>query len=412
LDLGRYGPAALPRGDVTGQYIDAYGKCRALIFGAAAGASVKVYISPLAPFSGIPIISENVDTAVATLAVVTKWATKNAFEIVQQDVVPGTTELVGLVVRIPGIMYAYAPIKTTPKLLPNVPHGTNLNIFKSMSGDLIKLTRQHKKIADFLMQYTLYAFSIWYKNADHPEPEIQSSAMKFVQIKHEINNLVDQFFGAGTGGANSKASGITIQPDYTYNLDNVPREFTMNGIFFNSGKLIINSADIAEKLHAYLRFMVNKNRTPVLEYSARVYLDNYYTFSEDFRAWPAQNVFIGNLAIGNWISTFRTEIANYVHTVAHGGVREPQFFAHWAINDGQPCILQNVVDGTLQNAVHVAQTFARDGYNVGFEAHGADAGIDGEYTVYELVNGQLVRDGTARASVWKFTEQYYAALLI
>jgi len=162
-------------------------------------------------------------------------------------------------------------------------------------------------------------------------------------------------------------------------------------------------------LSYYLRFMITKNKALVLKYSTRSHLDNYYTYADDFRERKGQLIFVGGLSVNNWIENQEHGISNQVHTIAHSYLKEPYFFSHWALNAGKPVIFQNVHNGNFNRALATAFKYAKDGINIGYNPTPIKE-ID--YTVYFLEDGILKRDGISPILLWRFSENFYAALLV
>ena len=203
---------------------------------------------------------------------------------------------------------------------------------------------------------------------------------------------------------------IVIKPDHDYNVNNVSRVLTINNSFFDRQKLIVDSQKTMDKLRYYLYFMINKNKAMVKNYSEKKYLENYYTYADDFIKRNDQLVFIGDLGISNWVESQQFGISNQVHTIAHPENTEPYFFSHWAINGGKPVLFQNVVDGNLGRAVAVVKKFKKDGINSGYSTEPVN--VDNDITVYYFEKGILKKNGTSDIRLWKFAPNFYAALLI
>jgi hypothetical protein len=202
---------------------------------------------------------------------------------------------------------------------------------------------------------------------------------------------------------------ITIIPDHKYKIKNLHRRLTLNNRFFKDDKLVVDSKETADRLGYYLRFMINKNNALVVRYSERIYLENYYTYSADFIHRSSQLIFIGGLSISNWIEAQRHEISNQTHTIPHPDIREPFFFTHWALNGGKPVIIQNVHNGSINRALSVSANYEKDGINIGYNA---DPIKELLHSTYYFKNNELIQDGVSKVKIWKFTKDFYGAILI
>ena len=308
---------------------------------------------------------------------------------------------IGFVIDIPGIPYVYIPVKPgNPQ--PGIDKDTHLGFTIPGERDILAESVENKKIADFLMQFLLYRFSLWYEaNVDDArleEIEELDIAEQNVRDRDYLLELASKFID----------SEVIIKPDHDYNVANVPRYLTINNSFFANDQLIVDSEKTLEKLGYYLNFMINKNKGLVKNYSVKKYLENYYTYANDFDSRPGQMIFIGDLSISNWIDNQKFGISNQVHTIAHPNNPEPYFFSHWAINGGKPIVFQNVKSGRLGRALAVAKKFQEEKINSGFNTPPIDK-ID--YTVYYLEKGILKKKGSGDIRLWQFDASFYAAML-
>lgn len=390
---GRYEPTTnnLP---CKAQILDMYGKTRALLF----EDNIRIWTSPLTPLLNVLTV-ENKDEELPSIEGVKKFLQKYSITILEQDVLDA--KLIGLRIKLEGVPYAYIGVKPTGQLLSGIKSGLGLNIFyDSHEINVLETTKQNKKIADFLTQLLLYKFSMWFKD-EKPQlsnPNV-SLAEQLVAEKANIYRMSKEF---------SKDNIIVIK-NYDYNIKNMQRKITLTSSFFKDGKLVADSEKTRFKLEYYLLHMLLKNKSYVLNFHERVYIDHYYTFSKDFKQAENQLIFIGSTSLINWIDYQKVGSIKKTCITPDITQQEPQFFSHWALYSGFPVIIQNVQNNSLKRALKVAVNFIQNGYNSGYSTENIESDV--EFTKYYFYQGRLIKEGTSNISVWQYAPNKYAALL-
>ena len=401
IGVGRFTATDIPPkllADAKGQVVDRYGKTRGYTF----TKDVFVAVSPIAPSGDIIRVDQ---PERQEWSVVNNFIKGHGLTVTAQDI--SDNEVIGVTVQIPGIPYAYIPIQPT-KPLKGITHDHHLGFAVPTNDDILQQTLEHRKVADFLMQLLLYSFSLWYEEqmeyAENKELAAayakENTAVRQVKEKALINGFVEQFL----------KEKLVVEPGHDYAVQALPRRLTLNSSFFNNDdQLIADSEETQQRLGYYLRFMIGRNRTAVLNYSTRTYLENYYTYAADFKKQSKELVFIGGLSISNWIESQQHGISNQVHIVPHPEIVEPFFFSHWAINGGKPVIVQNVKNGNYNRALSVAAGYVQHGYNSGYNSSQIE---ELDHTEYYFDEGILKREGNSKVMVWKYAPKFYAAILV
>lgn len=394
IGIGRYRAIEIPPEalhDAIGQVIDRYGKSRGYIF----KNNIFMATSPLAPADDIEIM--DIPDSRPSWKVVRKFIKERNLTVQAQDVANGNT--IGVSITFPNIPYSYIPIEPT-SVITGIKTDKHLGYSIPTNDDIIDETLRNRKIADYLMQLTLYSFSIWYREQKKNK---LSGNMSFGERKLKEKALlldsVDKFL----------REQLVIDEDHEYDLSTLPRKLTINSDFFEDDKLIINSDKIFTKLGYYLRFMISKDNRIAENYADKIYLSNFYTYTNDFKQHKSQMIFVGSLSINNWIDIQTTGISNQSHRVPHSDLKEPYFFSHWALNGGKPVIIQNVSGGNFNRALAVAANYIKNNINLGYNAQPIK-NID--HTTYFFEDGILMRDGNNPVTLWRFGENYYAAMII
>ncbi len=402
IGVGRYIPITIPPeslADAIGQVIDHYGKTRGYVF----DNNIFMAVSPLSPASDvISVVSPEIRPSWEEVSAFIK---NHKLTIAAQDI--SNDKTIGVAINFPGIPYSYIPFKPSPKL-EGVVEDEHLGFSVPTKEDILYHTVENRKIADYLMQFLLYNFSLWYadqvKKPEYIEKqqdiEDLSLGIKKTKERAILMDLVDKYL----------TKKVIVISEHDYAIENLPRRLTINNSFFQDDKLIVDSKKTHIHLGNYFRFMINKNKSLVIQYSEQqVYLDNFYTFSADFRQRSGQLVFVGGLSISNWIESQEHGVSNQVHVVPHPHIKEPYFFAHWALNGGKPVIIQNVKYGNYQRALMVAAKYVESGINIGYEA-----GLIKElaHTTYFFDQGVLKRDGSSPIKIWRYSKDFNAAILV
>lgn len=371
------------------QFVDRYGKTRGFIF-----EGVYIVTSPLPPIKNLQITK--IPTKKPIWKDVEIIIKKYKIKIIQQDISGNKT--IGVMLNIPNLPYAYIPFKSRQPFI-KYEKSEHLGFIIPTENSILDKTLYNKKVADYLMQLLLYSFSKWYsKQEPGPEQGNISYAEWSIREKARLIRLVEEYLDRE----------ITIEPDYIYDLKNLTRTLTTNNTFFKKGTLIVESQETFNRLGYYLRFMIDKNRDLVINYSNRIHLDNYYTNPNDFIEREGELIFIGPLSINNWLSTKIRGVSNQVSTVPQPSNKEPFFFSHWAMHGGKPIIFQNVQGGKLERALAVASNFTDDKINIGYNAKPIEII---EHTVYFIKDGILYKEGDSPIRVWRYTKDIYGALL-
>jgi len=405
IGLNRYTPISNIDQDfpeIKSQIVDRYGKCRGFIF----PQNIYLNTSPIIPSYNIPIDShENVEQNRASQQDVLQFINKHKLQIIAQDVLDN--KVIGFTINIKDIPYAYIPCQPST-ILSEYPQRKHLGFSTPTSDDILEYSVLNRKIADFLMQLLLYSFSIWYNNEIKKENykkqfdgyEKESLAIKQNKIKVLIMSMVEIFL----------STKITVIPKHDYLVKNLPRRLTINNSFFVNDKLVADSIETKNRLGFYLRFMIDKNRLLVLEYYKQLFLNNYYTFTADFKSSKDELVFIGDLSISNWLASQDFGINNETYSVPNMSLKEPFFFTHWALNNNFPILIQNVKNGDFKRALAVAANYINNGINIGYDAKPIKSI---PFASYFFQDRLLMRDGDENSPVklWRFSNNNYAAML-
>ncbi len=400
---------------LKGQLVDIYGKCRGLLL----NNNIFISISPIEPIKNLEIINDQPKDK-PNLKVVETFLSKNGFTILKQDI--DNKKVKGLLIKIPGIIFSYIAIKSS-NIKDNLPTSSNLGQLIGVKDyiddqDILLQTVKNRKIADFMVQFMLYSFSNYYFN------KINTSKYKADQKKwdeltgeEKVMNERNKMFEIATEFLDTK---LIIKTDYFNNDIYVPRKITFNNNFFEGDKLIVDSVESQNRIKYYLKYMLTSNSTSVINYKDKEYLDHYYTFPSDFRVFPGEMIFIGNLSIINWIkSRNKEEVYRVVYDLLSSDIKDPYFFSNWKLKNSVPVIIQNVHQGKLENALQVALNYKNEKINTGFNTPGILDTNETAFNVYYFNEGILYTKVVGKSStptselvnLIKYNNGKYAAIL-
>lgn len=316
------------------QYIDTYGKTRALIF----EGGLSIYIDPIAPL--------NIPTSIpkpADIGTVTKFIDQHNLEIIgmksQRD------KMIGLVFD--DYEGKKCMILVRMKIDRNLPE-INLPYYIKDHSSALRNQYEIVRLGYLLKEYSLYE----YMNND------RNDDIFIVNPDHEYDiNLVDQ--------------------------DNFER---FNDIFYLKKKIVVPNEKIMNNLKDYIR-VFEKNYPDILEsYSDRLFLRDYYSRLEDFRQVKDQIVFIDNAEFEEWYKNKeggRGIVYNNLQPL-----RKEAYLVNLP-GKSEMVLIQNVEGGSKQKAKYVSAVWNRDRINIGYFPKNEEKDfMDSVGQVIEYENGE------------------------
>jgi len=376
---------------ITSQSIDIFGKVRGLNFG-----KLTMLVSPISNSETGSPSSEKFENNESTLEEAISFIEENSLKITELDT-SKDNKVIGILTN--AFDYSYIPVigSEISSSLDNIPISTNRSIIPKQEESILELTKNNKKIADFMMQLALYSFSLQLNNS--------KSSEKNLDILNEYySDQINTFIGS-----------TIIDPNNDF-LENIPRQFTLNSSFFKDGKLIVDSEKTKEKLKWFLHYSVNFNSKIVLNYKDKKYLNNYYIYLKDFTQDKNEKIFINTNSFKEWMESKIFE--NKILDTPDPENIYVQFFWNWrlkTITDNKVVLIQNVQDGDLKKALAVSKIYNREGYNAGYYlVDGVEAErIEAEnYTEIYFTGNLLVISGDSNLFVFKYPSGKYASLLL
>ena len=382
--------------NLFGQSFDSFGKTRKIHF-EWNNIKCSLFTYPLPPFEKIPELKDTVypvDKKHISSLIDAFKQVGLSLAIKEYDVVDN---------KLYGVLFTnnfYLPLIPTPTSRPTTFSYYSYPLLES--NDILSTTQKNKKIADYLMQYVLYSFSLYFeKNHIQPNQDIELQE-KIAFVNNQLKTLVNTF----------TENSFIIRPSHTYQLDTIIRKFTMNNSFIENNKIIVTNSSMKKKLTIYLKFMIEKNTQYVIEFYKQTYLNNYYIYSNDFIQFQNNQTFITTNSLINWLKSLEKGIVNTTSNLFLPNNTSPYFFSDSSYNDGQPVLIQNVMNGSLLSALAVCINYATYGINTGYYTKSIQD--TPSYTVLRVHNKTVVQESVGKHSigtVLKYGDEHYAAVL-
>ena len=360
----------------TSQYVDDNGKTRMLKYGSS---GVSLMISPIPPLN-LPLDRQ---VSEVSFSVAKRFMEKKELEILSQD---GSGDRIwGIWVAEKespsSIYYAYIPL-VEEKALPGIqfsdPTKNDPIRTEPVAQSDLRTYQRDRKIADYLRRYTLFAYAT--------DPE------------------------------NFGEDSFAIVPSHVYDIESLNKRLFIEGnkVMFRGKKLIVLTEDMRGKLLDYLNVSLLNDRQGVMKIRHERTIDVFYQSISDFRTAPNQLVFMTREAVMRWkTEVARSQEATQVHDTLDSSTREPYYHRNLRFRQNSPCIVQNVLDGTIERAVAVSMKWIEGRNNIGFYAGIPEDVEEMSYEIYDSA-GNIEKhksSDTTYAPVVRYDDGTYGALL-
>lgn len=359
--------------NVTSQYIDDNGKTRMLRY----SNGVCLMTSPLPPLN-VPTDREINSVSISDAQ---KFISLRKLRVISQD---GNPEdgIQGLwiepTIQNSGIYYGYIPTSVGKSLsgIDFVPPTMNDPLRTDDVSDLQDMYRL-QKLADFLKQYTLFAYSL------NPDDFDRKS--------------------------------FVVDPKHEYDIESLEKRLIPDTpVMFRKGKLIVPTKETATRLMSFLKVSLLNDTKGVMSYANRTIVKDYYKSLSDFRKSPEQLIFMTYVSILRWkFEKSRRAVTATVVSHLQPDAFEPYFYHNINIDKGKVYLVQNVEDQNLERALSVCEKWAEDRINPGYR-YEVQTSIDKlTYIVYteEGKGSEVSKTNSQKLKVIEYPGGGYAALL-
>jgi len=350
--------------NVVSQYIDDNGKCRMLTYDVNNN-MICLMVSPMPPLDQhISILIQETDIKVAQ-----KFIKDNSMEILSQDGVEDEG-LQGLWVKSPLLNYGYIPITKNTKPLSSIPYtkDNKLDPLRVTSYSERSRRNQKKKIAQFLMEYSLYSYSA------------------------DPTNFEDNF---------------VVVKDYNYEVNLLPKIISFSNKMWRNTKLIVPSKDAKERLINYVHVQLFNNKQKIVNYKNKKMINDFYINTGDFRNNINQYIFMNRMNVFNWkMESYQDVYNSNINSDLNKYTSEPYFYKNLSIFNNI-VIVQNVENGDIEKAKTVCNKWHLDRTNIGFEPP-----LQIVDEIYKLdISYKIYRIGTENIDVYNRKTDYIVNLI-
>ena len=335
---------------VESQYIDNNGKTRMLNY-----AELSLMIPPIPPLN----IKRDKTIFFPTKEQALKFIEVKGLILVMQDMAGNLTQ--GLWVRsniIEDDLF-YIPIDDADQI-PNLeiapPHLYNPLIAMELSK--LDDMKYHRKVAEFLKQYTIFEYS------------------------RNPNNFGKESF--------------IIDTDYRYeDIASLGNRLVQNNIMYRDNKIIVPSEKVIDSLLNYLKLQKFNDFEGVKNFKNRHLIENYYNNLSDFTPATDQFIFLNRESLLRWKeeSVRNKNNTTYIRPTT----KEAYFYKNINIKNGILMLVQNVDEGLFKRALNVGRVWEVDRRNTGYNTKPISDNIG--YTIYSEKGFGMVKSSTLGAMV-------------
>lgn len=344
---------------VVYQYIDDYGKCRAIYFNMN-DEIVCLMISPIPPLE-VSIYTNEILYPETQYDTVVDFCRERDITITKQSIIHENIDnvdveiSVGIWIEHPELLEGYIPI-VHRIAIDNIPQTKKFPpLTQKTHTSLREIYHTNRLISEYLKQYILYLYS-WILNEkleinqQLDEPKDESTVFKMSLLELNKNR-------------------ITVDDGMTYNLSDVNRVFSLNdGVFINDGNLIVPSKDIKQKLVEFVRVVSINDSQGVINYKNRQRISHPYTSIMDFVKHNNESIFLNTESLKMWKDNKQNAFVNRMYDKLFPDIENPYFFHFYSLNPSRFTIIQNVEnhENAIDNAIQVSLNWMNSGVNTGF----------------------------------------------
>uniref|UniRef100_A0A6C0ELC1 Uncharacterized protein n=1 Tax=viral metagenome TaxID=1070528 RepID=A0A6C0ELC1_9ZZZZ len=217
----------------------------------------------------------------------------------------------------------------------------------------INIYNQNKKLARYITEYVFWVFS------------------NYIQQKGKAVDITNKFL------AKFAKKMFKIVPAFQYGP--VPKIFSTSSTIMDGGKIVVTSEDMLKRLMYVLKLYIIRDLRSLINYHTRNVITHYYMDITDFSHNPRQVILHGDDAVDKWIQENRFTYT--LHDKIINGQRSPYFFRNKLV-ENRVFLAQNA--NSLAQALSVAMTWQRKGYNPGMDVKKASSNYN--FTLYSYVN--------------------------
>ena len=334
---------------IVSQWIDSYGKTRRINI-KFEGYIICLITSPIQPIKVIETTKKSIKKIPIDIAI--KFLKELKIEIESQTISNKLAQEINCTL---GNVKISIPIEETYKL-NNIPEKEGGLSFPVNKISILEQYNKNKKIARYLMEYTIWMYSKYLDDQD----------IKDI-TDDNIQTFAENYF--------------KINPNFVYGY--VSKAFSLDNLLMDDGLIVVHDEDTLKRLIYGLRLSIQRNAYNVLEYHKRIFIESYYVDITDFTQYPNQVILFGEESVEHWIN--ENNIKYTIHNNIQIENNLPYFFKNILI-DNKVYLAQNT--SSLEKASDIAITWIKKGYNKGIFAKPIKPV---SFTLYSYINPDNIK---------------------
>ncbi len=326
-------PVNFPLRDVVAQYIDSFGKTRAVLL----KDNTVLETSPMNPLPvpELDMFSNKTETIENAIKIITKY---NGDDILIEKNENGRVE-------------------TVKSQIGNVSVSIRIQESKEFDKSFLTDFDMKRKIARYITEYTFWFFSRYLKNGN----------------KKFSRKTIEKFFTEKTviGKIDS---------------NNIPKNFTTDCGLFENDKMLMESTEMVKRLKYVIELYGNRNLKKLTEYESLTGIPNYYLDITDFDTRNDQLILQGDDSLYKWILENNRKMLIYTkltEKTQNGSLvfsQDEPFFLKF---QESVYIAQNT--DTIEKAYEIAEIWETQGINIGYRSLFENSEKNPEITVDNFI---------------------------
>lgn len=376
----------------TGQIIDGAGKMRAVI----ANKNIIIALPPSPPLP-LPILSSTDGigrTMIPKIENVINFISENELTVLGKC---KTDTMNGILTRDDDITYflPYSGKNDFIDGLQIIDPPFNINFPTIFQTSMLKKYIHTRKIATFLKQYVLFAFSIYIQK--------EIAKMRKKSEPFDPNEYVDKF----------ENDGIIIKEIDYYDVD-IPIMLSTNIGLFDNDRLIASNEIVKDKLIYYLKSVLNISNEYVINYSENhTSLLSYAQEHSDFTHNDGELIFLNLQSFSQWVQErVSSPIIHFATNQNHADLIFPYFIK---TVDERIFLIQNVPNTKI--AIAINNFWDIHGINLGYYTQESDETIDEKnISIFETDSRGYIyqkrRNKNVKMSILKYPEDDKIAVML
>ena len=226
---------------------------------------------------------------------------------------------------------------------------------------LLQIYNRHKKLARYLVEYTLYTYSNYINT---------NSLQDVIEEDDTVAKFAKEYFIV----------------DETYIYKPIEKTFKKDNSLMIKGKIIVHNEETIKRLVYCLRINIKRDKNKILKFFTLSGIENFYVDITDFDQYDNQVILSGEDSVENWI--LENNIKYTLYNEIQISTSSPYFFKNDII-DNNIYLAQNTT--SLQKATDIATNWIIYKYNNKYNKLNTSNIQPLEFTLYTYVNSTTIK---------------------